>query len=114
MGEEHVAAATLLPETSMYPYMEAPAPAYPPIYDEPEATRQEVLDVVFGRSHRDGLGRDFDDLMSDTPMMLWTERISLNPDAERDLFSFLLARWGELPASVMAEIDELAQLAAKQ
>lgn len=98
----------------MYPYMEAPHPAYPPAYDEPEATKHEVIDVLAGRQIRDGLGRDFDDLMSDTPMMLWAERISLNPDAERDLFAFLLARWGELPASVMTEIEELAQLAAKQ
>ena len=96
------------------PYMEAPAPAYPPIYDEPETTKQEVLDVVCGRKTRDGLGRAYDDLLGDTPMMLWAERITNNPDAERDLFSFLGKCWGDVPASVKAELESLAASAAKE
>lgn len=96
------------------PYMEAPSPAYPPIYDEPETCKREVLDVVFGRSHRDGLMRDFDDLMGDTSLQLWAERLTNNPDAERDLMSFLGQRWGDVPASVKAEIESLAEAAAKE
>lgn len=107
MGAEHDAAATLSPEPAMYPYMEAPHPAYPPAYDEPETTKTEVLDVVFGRRHRDGLGRDFDDLMSETSLMLWSERISSDPDAERELMG-LINLHGKL---TKAHINELAEIA---
>lgn len=96
------------------PYMEAPRAAYPPFYDEPEATTQEVLDVVFGRSLRDGLGRDFNDLIGDTPMQLWAERLAYNTEAERDLMSFLGQHWSDVPASVRAELEGLAESAAKQ
>jgi len=92
----------------MLSYMERGA--YPPEYDEPEATRQEVLDVVFGRSHRDGLGRDFDDLMSETSLMLWSERISSDPEAEREMMA-LINLHGKL---TKAHIENLAEAAAEQ
>ena len=114
MGEEHVAAATLFPETTMYPYMEAPAPAYPPEYDHPEATQQEVLDVVFGRIDADGLGRDYDDLMGESPMMSYAELLADDGDAERDLMVFLGQHWGDVPGSVKAVFEALADSAAKQ
>src|SRR5690606_41244423 len=95
------------------PYMEAPRAAYPPIYDEPEATKQEVLDVVFGRSLRDGLGRDFDDLIGDTPMQLWAERLAYNTEAERDLMAFRGRHRRDVPASVRPELAGLAGAGGK-
>lgn len=96
----------------MLSYMERVA--YPPVYDEPETEKLEVLNVVFGRKTRDGLRRDFDDLMGDTSLQLWAERLTNNPDAERDLFAFLGQRWGDVPASVKSEIESLAETAAKE
>lgn len=98
----------------MYPYMEAPSPAYPPQYDEPEATKAEVLDVVFGLKPRDGLGRDFDALMADTSLQIWAERVTNDPDIESDLLAFLGKRWGEAPASVRAVFEGLAEAATNQ
>ena len=114
MGEEHDAAATNQPETTMYPYMESPHPPYPPEYDKPETTKSEVLDVVFGRKVRDGLGRDFDNLMSDTAMMLYAEHLADHGDAERDLMAFIGRNWRDAPANVRAIFDDLAESAAKQ
>ena len=96
----------------MLSYMERGA--YPPEYDEPEATKTEVMMVVFGREVQDGLGRDFDALMCDTSMQAWAERITTNPDAERDLFAFLGRWWPALPASVRGELEPLFEAAAKE
>ena len=96
------------------PYMEAPQPLHPPEYDERVATKSEVLDVVFGRSRADGLGRDYDALIGDTAMMMYAEHIADNIDAERDLLVFLGQRWAEVPASVKAVFEELAEAAAKE
>lgn len=96
----------------MLSYMERGA--YPPEYDEPEATKQEVLDVLAGRKVRDGLGRDFDDLMSDTSMTLVYELLTDDGDAERDLMTFLGQRWGDVPASVKAVFESLAESTAKE
>lgn len=91
----------------MYPFMEAPHPPYPPEYDHPEATKQEILDVLYGRRIRDGLGRDVDDLLSDTAMMLWQERIANDPDAERELMEHIGKYRHALPR-VAAIFDQLA------
>lgn len=97
----------------MYPYMEAPHPSYPPEYDEPETTKSEVLDVIYGRSLRDGLGRDWDDLMGDTSMQAWASQIADDMDAEQELMA-LIGRHSHESPRVRAILEELAESAAKQ
>lgn len=97
----------------MYPYMEAPHPAYPPEYDEPETTKQEVLDVLFGRRARDGLGRDYDDLLGETSLQSWASQITDDMDAEQELMALIGRHIDEAPR-VRAILEELAEAATKQ
>lgn len=95
----------------MYPYMEAPCPAYPPEYDFPETTAGEVLAVIYGRQFHDGLGRDFDSLMADTEMQAWAEQVTNDPDAEQELMSFIGQHIHLLPR-VRDILEKLAEAAA--
>jgi len=92
------------------PYMVAPQPIE---YDEPEVTKEEVLDVVFGVDSWDGIGRTYDDIMGDTALMCWAERISCDPEAERELMA-LIGKYRDQVPAVMAIFNELAEAAAKQ
>lgn len=96
------------------PYMEAPHAAYPPVYDEPEATKQEVLDVVFGLRDQDSKRRGYDELMGDTDVGLFFERIDDDYAAKREFLFFIGHRLGELPPSVRAILEDLAEAAAQQ
>ena len=116
MGAEHVAAATLTPETAMKvhdmpSYMERVA--YPPEYDEPYTTAKEVLRVVFGRATFDGRGRDFADLMSDTDMRTIWERISCDPVSEEWVLKLIGQHLNEAPQQLRDDLNELAAEAAK-
>lgn len=94
---------------SYSPYMEAPTRAYPPEYDEPETTKQEVLNVVLGRSDADGLGRAYHDLMNETPMGSWAEGLAFDDDAERELLAYLGEKWNELPPRVRRVFEKRAE-----
>lgn len=96
----------------MLSYMERVA--YPPEYDEPEATKQEVIDVALGRIEADGLGRDRDEILGDTPMALVFDDISQDWEAEDALWKFLADRWGDVPAEIRKIIESRAESTANQ
>lgn len=92
------------------PYMVAHRPV---AYSRPQATKEEVLDVVFGVDSWDGIGRTYDDIMGDTALMCWPERISCDSDAERELMA-LIGKYRDQVPAVMAIFDDLAADAAKK
>jgi len=92
-------------------YMEL-APC-PPEFDEPEATADEVLEVIFGQRDEDGLGRDFNDLMNDTVMGEYHDRLAFHIRPERLFFRTIGQLWNRFPLEVQKVFEKMAEEAAK-
>ena len=97
----------------MYPYAEAPIRSSEPEY-RPATSGAEVLDVILGRTNSDSLGRFYDNLMTDTSMAVLFERLADDYYTERALMDFLGRNWDQVPDSVKAIFQELADAAATQ
>lgn len=87
---------------------------YPYEYDQPTTEKEDVLDVLFGRKARDGLGRTYDDLVNSSEMIYLYQAIADNYEAEKALFRLLGQHWDDLNKSLKDVIEAQAQIAAEE
>lgn len=88
--------------------------SYPFPGDEPYTSFEEIRSVMLGRKPLDGLGRDRDDLLGNSPMMDWMADLQQTGRAELDLWDFFGREWERLPASVKAVLEERMKETARE
>jgi len=81
---------------------------------EAETTYEEVLAVMQGRMYEDGLGRDREDILCDSPVSLCLSDIDQDPDANPEMWDFIMRHWGDVPARAKAIIERRIQQAVTQ
>lgn len=81
---------------------------------EPLCNAQQVLDVLFGRRHFDGHGRDYEAIVTETAMACWADNLNADPDAAQALFEFIGRHEHEAPEIVLKLLQNLAEAAANE
>lgn len=79
----------------------------------PEVDPSEVLDVLFGRSDEDSLGRTYYDLMNDTEMSDYFDHLAFHHETEKKFFRVIGENWSKFPEDVREVFEKLAIKAAK-
>ena len=81
---------------------------------EAETTYEEVLAVMQGRMYEDGLGRDREDILCDSPVALCLSDIDQDPIAYDELMTYLVERMNDLPTKVHRIIEQRIEQAVTQ
>lgn len=81
---------------------------------EAETTYEEVLAVIRGRMYEDGLGRDREEILCDSPVALCLSDIDQDPDAYDELMTYLVERMNDLPTKVHRIIEQRIEQAVTQ
>ena len=92
--------------------LEIERPIDPPY--EAETSYEEVLAVVLGRRHEDGLGRDREAILCDSPVSLCLQEIDEDPHAYEAMWDFIARHWSDVPATVKTIIEKRVTAAARQ
>lgn len=79
-----------------------------------ETTYEEVLAVIRGRMYEDGLGRDREEILCDSPVALCLSDIDQDPDAYDELMTYLVERMNDLPTKVHRIIEQRIEQAVTQ
>lgn len=79
-----------------------------------ETTYEEVLAVIRGRMYEDGLGRDREDILCDSPVALCLSDIDQDPIAYDELMTYLVERMNDLPTKVHRIIEQRIEQAVTQ
>ena|SRR5690606_28040992 len=79
-----------------------------------ETTYEEVLAVIQGRMYEDGLGRDREDILCDSPVALCLSDIDQDPIAHDELMTYLVERMNDLPTKVHRIIERRIEQAVTQ
>ena len=81
---------------------------------EAETTYEEVLAVIRGRMYEDGLGRDREEILCDSPVALCLSDIDQDPDANPEMWDFIMRHWSDAPARVRTIIERRIEQAVTQ